>query len=355
LAAGGEADEVAHRHAEFFLAFAERLEPELTQSTAAPDRMERDHDNLRAALAWTIAHDEAHLGFRLGYAAWRFWQLRSHLQEGRMWFDQLLGLPSAAAHTAERAKGLTGAAGIAYWQNDYSNATAWYEESAAISRELGDRRGIADALYNLGSMAAIRGDLDAVRASFGEGTALAREIGDDGLVLRFLEAEGYTAFMTDDLDTARAVLDEALAMAVASGDRFAVAAANHTVGQVARLQGRLADAEAHYRSAIAMAAQIGDTVAVTEPLQGLAAVLIAGDDPERGVRLLGANAGIRERAGGGPPPEYLRLGDPFSVARERLGDARYDALWEAGTMLSVEEAIDEALAPSARGVGGPSA
>jgi hypothetical protein len=192
-------------------------------------------------------------------------------------------------------------------------------------------------------MAAIRGDMDAVRSAFTEGKDLAREVGDAGLALRFLEAEGYTAFMTDDLETARSVLEEALAMAEASGDSFAVATSHHTVGQVARLQGRLEDAAVHYRSAIAMASQMGDTVAVTEPLQGLAAVLIVGDDPERGVRLLGANASIRERAGGGPPPEYLRLGDPFTPARERLGDERYQAAWEAGKAMSAEDAIADAL------------
>jgi predicted ATPase/class 3 adenylate cyclase len=347
LADGHEAEDVARRHAEHFTAFAEQLEPELTQSAGAVDQMEHDHDNLRAALAWAIDRDEADISLRLAYATWRFWQLRSHLREGRMWFDRLLALPAAAARTGARAKGLTGAAGIAYWQNDYPSATAWYEEAESIYREIGDRHGVADAIYNLGSMAAIRGDMEAVGAAFAEGKILARDLGDAGLLLRFLEAEGYTAFMSDDLETARTVLDEALAMAEASDDAFAVATSHHTVGQVARLQGRLDDAAVHYRSAIAVASRIGDTVALTEPLQGLAAVLIAGDDPETGLRLLGANAGIRERAGGGPPPEYLRLGDPFTVARERLGDDRYEATWEAGRALSVEEAIAEALGPVA--------
>jgi tetratricopeptide (TPR) repeat protein len=260
-----------------------------------------------------------------------------------MWFDRLLTLPSAAARTAERAKGLTGAAGIAYWQNEYPAATDWYEEAEAIYRELGDRRGLADALYNTGSMAGIAGDMDKVRAIFGEGSAIAREIGDDQLAMRFLEAEGYMAFMTDDFDTARPRLEEALTLAEKSGDRLAIGAGHHTVGQVARLQGRLVDAADSYRSAIRIAWELGDTVALTEPLQGLAAVLIATGDPERGVRLLGAHEAIREQAGGGPPPEWLRLGDPFSPSREHLGQDRYNAAWQAGRAMSVDQAVADAL------------
>ncbi|MGH2392798.1 MAG: ATP-binding protein, partial [Candidatus Limnocylindria bacterium] len=148
LEESGEREELARRHAEHFLSRAEATEPELTTSPEAVEGIDHDHDNYRAALAWAVATDDADLGMRLGYALWRFWQLRGHLSEGRMWFDRLFALPSAGARTTARAKGLTGAAGIAYWQNDYPAATAWYEDAEALYRELGDRRGLADALYN---------------------------------------------------------------------------------------------------------------------------------------------------------------------------------------------------------------
>jgi len=343
LAESGELDDLARRHAGHFTAVAEAAEPELTESPDAVERIDHDHDNVRAALTWAIESDEAELGMRLGYAVWRFWQLRSHLSEGRTWFDRLLALPSAAARTAARARGLTGAAGIAYWQNGYPAATAWYEEAEAIYRELGDRRGLADALYGTGSMDAIRGDHDAVRTAFGEGAAIARELGDDRLVVRFLEAEGYSAFMTDDFETARSRLEEALAMAERAADKMATGMGHHTVAQVARLQGRLDDAAEHYRSAIRMARDLGATLAVGEPMQGLAAILIATGDAERGVRLLGAEAAIREQAGGGAPPEWLRLGDPFSEAKAQLGEERYQAAWDMGRSLTVDQAMADAL------------
>jgi hypothetical protein len=89
--------------------------------------------------------------------------------------------------------------------------------------------------------------------------------------------------------------------------------------------------------------ELGDAASLTEPLQGLAAIAVATGDPERGVRLLGANAAIRERIGGGPPPEWLRLGDPLGDAKNELSEVVYDAAWNAGQEMSVDEAVSDAL------------
>ena len=182
-----------------------------------------------------------------------------------------------------------------------------------------------------------------VAAKLGEGEAIGRELGDDAILGRFLQAMGYMAFMGDQLDAARGPLEEALAVALRGSDPAAIFGGHHTVGQVARLQGRFDDAARHYREAIRLGFELGDVAQMTEPLQGLAAVLIATGDPERGVRLLGANAAIRERLGGGPPPEWLRLGDPLADAKGTLGEAAYARAWEAGRRMSVDDAVAEAV------------
>jgi predicted ATPase/class 3 adenylate cyclase len=346
LTESGEADELRRRHATHFTTVAEAAEPELTRSPDTIDRVGHDHDNFRAALAWTIEADTAELGLRLGFALWRFWQLRGHLAEGRDWFDRLLALPTAATQTAARAKGLTGAAGIAYWQNDYEAAASWYLEAEEIIRELGDHAWLTDALYNSGSVAMLQGDVETTSAKLHEGAAIARELGDDAIVARFLEAEGYWAFMGDDLARARPLLEESLTLAERRGDRLAIAVGHHTVGQVARLDGRFDDAAAHYREALRFGHELGDAASLSEPLQGLAAVAVATGDADRGVRLLGANDAIRERLGGGPPPEWLRLGDPLADARRSLGAESYELAWEAGRTLTVDEAVALALSGS---------
>jgi tetratricopeptide (TPR) repeat protein len=340
LAEAGEMETLRRRHAELMLATAESLEPRLSSDAEALDAIGHDHDNIRAALAWAIETGNADLGLRLGYAAWRFWQRRGHLREGRTWFDRLLSIPDAGA--VARARGLTGAAGIAYWQNDYPAAIGWYRDTEDIVRGLGDRAWLADALYNTGTTAALIGDMATVTDRLGEGIRIGRELGDDAILGRFLQAQGYMAFMGDDLDAARGPLEEGLAIALRSGDPVAMGVGHHTVGQVARLQGRYDDAAGHYRETIRLTHELGDIAQMTEPLQALAAVLVATGEPERGVRLLAANAAIRERLGGGPPPEWLRLGDPLGDARRLLGPERFDAAWQAGLRLTDDEAAAEA-------------
>jgi predicted ATPase/class 3 adenylate cyclase len=343
LEQSGDTAALRRRHLVYFTELAEAAEPSLTKDPKVIDRVGHDHDNYRTALGWAIEMDDAELGMRLGYALWRFWHQRGHLREGRQWFERLLALPTAAPRSAARGKGLTGAAGVAYWQNDYAAAESWYEEAEAIYRELGDPAALADALYNVGTMAAIRGDMPTVFAKLGEGATIGRDLGDDAIVARFLQAEGYMAFMVDDLERARPLLEEALGKAEVGDDRMATAAAHHTVAQVARLDGRLEDAARHYRRSIESFQELGDVASLTEPLQGLAAVHVASGDPERGVRMLAANDAIRERLGGGPPPEWLRLGDPLADARRILDEEAYARAWEAGKRMTVEEAVADSL------------
>jgi predicted ATPase/class 3 adenylate cyclase len=348
-----ETAELRRRHATYFMEIAEIAEPLLTKDPEVIDRVGHDHDNYRAALAWALDNDEAELGMRLGYALWRFWHQRGHLREGRAWFERLLALPAAQAPTIARARGLTGAGGIAYWQNDYGPAEAWYAEAESIYRDLPDRAALADAIYNSGEMAALRGDVEGVQAKLAEGIAIAREIGDEAQIGRFLQGEGYMAFLTDDFERARALLEEGLEQAERGDDRMAIAVANHTVAQVARLQGRLDDASRHYRRSIEVWQELGDVASMTEPLQGLAAVEIATGGVERGVRLLGANDAIRERLGGGPPPEWLRLGDPLAEARASLDESTYMQAWHAGQQMTTDEAVNESLGSVRVGSDGP--
>jgi predicted ATPase/class 3 adenylate cyclase len=347
----GEADEMRVRHAAHFTAAAEAAEPELTRSPDAGERIGVDHDNMRAALAWAIELDDADVGLPLGYALWRFWQQRGHLAEGREWFDRLLALPSASARTSARAKGLTGAAGIAYWQNDYDAAHAWYEEAEVIVRELGDRLWLTDALYNSASVAMLRGDVATAQAKFDEGAAIARDLGNDAVTASYLAADGYMAFMTDDLARARSLLEETLEIAKRMDDRMSIGMSHHMVAQVARLDRRFDAAAEHYREALRYGQALGDAASMTEPLQGLAAVAIATGEVERGVTLLGANEAIREKLGGGPPPEWLRLGDPLADARKILGNDALQAALDAGRRLSVDDAVALALGAPAEAAG----
>ena len=172
-----EYEPLRHAHAHYFLALAEQAEPELTGPRQADwlERLEAEHDNLRAALGWAREQNAAETALRLTGALWRFWYTRGYLSEGRRWLDQALAMvevglpvlhaeagarPSADAQMqktsmAVRAKALTGAGGLAYAQADYAPAQTCYEASLALFRELGDRRGIASSTNVLGVLAEI--------------------------------------------------------------------------------------------------------------------------------------------------------------------------------------------------------
>ena len=118
LEASGEAAAMRQAHAAFYLALAERAEPELTgpEQTHWLDRLEIEHDNLRAALAWAIAARPGHGLVRLAGALWRFWWMRGHYREGRAWLEA--ALEQDAGSEAERAKALYGAGSLATEQGD---------------------------------------------------------------------------------------------------------------------------------------------------------------------------------------------------------------------------------------------
>ena len=150
LKASGEADAMRRQHANFFLRIAEETGSKLRsieQSTWLR-RLEAEHDNWRAALHWTLEHQEAEMGLRLVGALLLFWRYRNHLREGRSWCEQVLAQPGAGALTAARASALRTAGAMAYFQGDFREAYRLLEKSVLIARELGaaGKQNLAHAL-----------------------------------------------------------------------------------------------------------------------------------------------------------------------------------------------------------------
>ena len=153
LDASDDAPTTHRRHAETYLALAEEAEPHLLGSEAAHwnDLLEREHDNLRAALAWIVMADEAELGLRMIVALWRFWQVRGHLTEAGDRIDAVLAMPSVAAQPAElRARAHSAAGGIAYWRSRSEETHRHYQEALQLARSSDDRALLAGALYDAG-------------------------------------------------------------------------------------------------------------------------------------------------------------------------------------------------------------
>ncbi len=154
LEASGEGQVMGRQHTVFFLHLAETADPHLLGADQGVwlSRLESEHDNLRAALERCKTDGNAELGVRLAGQLWRFWYLRGYLHEGRRWLEDALATPTAVSPRV-RARALFGAGVLAWRQGDYTSARVLHEEGLALNRQLGDRKGIADSLNNLGIVA----------------------------------------------------------------------------------------------------------------------------------------------------------------------------------------------------------
>ena len=247
LAERGEAESVRHAHALHYLNLAEEAEPELVG--AGQERwlaqLEREHDNLRAALHWALDTREAALGVRIGVALRRFWQMRGHLREGRAWLGRLVaaadGLPGDDV-ARQRAAALAGAAWLAQAQEDFERAAVLFEESAAEYRALGQEQGLAAALINSALIACARGEYARATRLLEERLAVHRaagnreSIGRGGLGLSLFRL-GMVVRDQGHYARATALYEECLDLHRHLGDHEGVAIALLGLGDIARDEG----------------------------------------------------------------------------------------------------------------------
>jgi predicted ATPase len=220
-------------HADFFLALAEKAEPQLTgpEQKAWCDQLAKEHDNFRAVFNWAQAAGEVNLGLRLGGALWRFWLWHGHVREGYERLNALLALPNAAQHTKERAKALNGAGTVATILCDYRAARAFLQESLEIWRKLGDERGTAIVLNNLAWIACHRGELAAAQTLSQEALALHRQTGDLRGEAVALNNLSWVAFFRSDFAQALSLQEQSLALRRKIGDEKGVAFALSVLAQ----------------------------------------------------------------------------------------------------------------------------
>jgi predicted ATPase/transcriptional regulator with XRE-family HTH domain len=369
---GREAEALRLAHAAYFLALAERAEPELTgpEATLWLDRLEREHDNLRAALGWarTGGQSGVETGLRLVAALWRFWWARGHVREGQAWVEELLaremtqrpGLVTAApeevadagtgdalrtgAAVDRRVGALLAGSSLALWLGEHAQAQTWLEQAGTLGRATGDRRTMADVLNSLGLLAGQRGDHEQAAARFAESLALMRALDNRRGIAVTLNNLADVALFQGALERATVAFTEALALARELGDRDHIAMCLQNLGAVARKRGAIAQAEALQREALALFRDLGEPHHCTEALEQLGATAGVARQGERAARLLGAATAVR-RTLDTPQPllERAETDEAVAFARADLGEPRWAAAFAAGQALSLEQAIAEAL------------
>jgi non-specific serine/threonine protein kinase len=284
LAASGEAPERQRQHLHYYLELAEQAEYALQgpQQVAWLDRLEVEHDNVRAALDWALAQGATTAALRIGGAIWRFWVNHGHLEEGRRWMDRALAqaadpatqagpasadLPDAGPVRAWQAKALKAAGNLAQTCGDHPAARRLLEESLAHSRQLGDARGIAAALNNLGNVARAQGDYTYAVALLEESLAWKRRLGDRAALASSLSNLGIV--VKDQGDHARAgqLYAESLAIWRELGDEAGIAGMLNNLGIAAFTRGSDNEARAFYAEGLALRRHLGDK-------HGMAAILL---------------------------------------------------------------------------------
>jgi len=347
LRVAGEEEALARCHRDWCVALAEEASINLRgpEQGVWRARLEVEHDNLRAALGWTIDHDEAEPGLRICIALWIFWFERGYAGEGYAWVSRVLALRSASERTALRAAGLFVAAKLATEGPDLAMALAHCEESLSIAREVGDPRTIHRTLTQLGHIESGRGRWMAARRYYEEALPLRRELSEPVTVAISLRCLGDVARALHEYETARALYEEGLDLTRQQGHPGETTACQDGLGRLALEQGHYDEAAAWFAEALPVAHRIYHPRRIAYLLEGLA-VLAVRQQPERALRLAGAAAALREATGNRlPPSEQATLKRDLAVARRLLSDDVMASAWAAGMTLTTDQAVALALAP----------
>jgi len=277
LEASGEAYEVQRRHAASCLHLARAARPHYrtAQQRVWLDRLEQEHGNLRAALRYSLGAGDAHVGFKLAAILAQFWVSHGHLTEGSNWLVQVLDRVEAAT-SRERADLLRAAGYLAYYARaDHATQRRFDEESLALYRELGDKRGMAGTLNSLGVAAWLTGDYESARRWLEESVSLYQASGERQYIGGPLANLGYVAWTSGDLPLAQSQLMTSLALTRESGDKIGQAFSLLGLGLVALSRSDAPAAHALFAESLAIRYQVRDLWGTTDALEHVAGACVA--------------------------------------------------------------------------------
>jgi len=384
LAERGEVSGLRLRHASYFLRLAEQAESGLSgaQQAAWLEHLATEHDNLRAALGWSLDEGgDPELGLRLASSLWRFCHTRGYYGEGREWLERTLARADNAPRKL-RAKALTGAGLLAFLQCEYDRATTLLEMSLTLYRDSNDELGIASALQTLGSIARERGHYARAVAFHEESLALQRKQGNEGGIARALDGLGFVAWLQGDhvraralcvealaryrgledaegvawslvnlgasaqhrgdLRRAKALLEESLEISRGAGYKEGIAWSLDQLGLVEQRGGDHRRATALLRESLEMHRDLEDRWRTASVLESLAGSLREQGQPERAARLLGAADALREVIGAPVPPcERADHDRAVATVRAGMGEKEFAEARAEGQMLSPQQILAE--------------
>jgi non-specific serine/threonine protein kinase len=346
LEEAGEGAEYRSRHAEAVLSLAQSGEVDDygPGEVARLAHLEAEHANLRVALRWSLDNHQHEAGLRAASALFRFWERRSHFQEGCAWLEEALeGAPDAAAR--DRGWALNALAFL-YWRaGDPRRAQPVAELALAVNGDVNHTLALAWALGNLGAIAYYRDQPQVAVCWLEESVALGRQAGYSpflSLALAFLGRSLLALTGPADSRVSR-VLQESLALAEAAEARYAIGHASMALGDLYWRSGRVDRAVPHWRRALTVRSDIADRRGITDALERLAWRLATAQQFESAAWLFGAiDAQVRLLGIELRHDEAFDHTDLLDDARQHLGDG-FARAWGDGEASTVEEAVTLAL------------
>jgi predicted ATPase/DNA-binding SARP family transcriptional activator len=345
LVASGEGNAVRRRHAEYFADVAERADGEMRVApdpAAWLDRLEADHDNVRAALAWSSSTGEAELECRLVAGMRLFWVFRGHIREGGMHAEAAVAR-SASVPAPLRAKTLAAAGLIEFRQGDFDRSLERCAGALELYRELEDHYGIAWMAHELATISHAQGDLARALELYEESAAHFRDVGRRQNLAIALVNQGGAANQLGLRDEGARLIEEGIVLHREDGATFDLSLALHNLARIDAARGDAQAAGRHYRESLQIAIDVGYRELVANCLEGVAE-LAATADGALAARLLGAAEALFAEVGVpiGPEEEegYERT---IAALATELGVEDFERKRAAGRELPLEQASAEAF------------
>jgi predicted ATPase/class 3 adenylate cyclase len=347
LVQSGQSDTFRERHLEFFLKIAEEMEPKLMGPEQAEclHSLEAELYNFRYALEWSATVPAAITrGLRMCAAIARFWEVHSHLNEGKEHYDTLLARADENVPRDVLAKAITGAGRIAWCQDRDDAALRHYGDALAIFEELGMRSEVGTLHGFLGLTERNEENRDAARVHFERAMEIGEELKDKRVLGIAASGLGSLAADAGDLARGRALKERALQTYRALGDKWVITLVAWSLGKIVAAQHDHEAARACFREAVMLGRELGNRWSVPYALEGFGDIALERGEGARAATLYGAASTLRESVGlSFSPAERSAYDATLARIQRLLSPAQYQAHWGTGRAMRSEEALALAL------------
>jgi predicted ATPase/class 3 adenylate cyclase len=334
------------QHLDYFARLGAEAEPKLRgrELGAWLDRLEAEMDNIRTALSWSRETGRTEAGLSLAASLFWFWNLRGYQTEGLEWLQSLLALPAPVKNTLMRGRALNALALTNSRRGNYGTARPLAGEALEIGQELHDQQLVASAYLGLAAIAFYEGNLALAQSMREQSLTIWQALGDRHQIGFTISNMGMLAAVQGDYVRAEQSLAEGVRLMQEFGDKNSLSAAARFWGYALLYQDNDKAAATKFRESLTLNWELGDRQAVGACFAAYASLAVVREDFRRAVLLLGATDRVCESL----DMRLLPHDQPFfdrctSAARAKLDAAAFNAAWEAGRAMTIEQAIDLAL------------